>query len=151
MNRKASQILLITFISVLFLNASAEIGKQKIYQPGKVIYDTTNSDHKSLSHLLDRAVLLQKIYDNDSFNASIIFVIHEDAVPLFTKSKKQFKRLMQRANSATVAEIIQFRLCLASAKMQGFNKNDFYDFVQLVPMADAEIVELQNQGYAYLR
>jgi hypothetical protein len=35
--------------------------------------------------------------------------------------------------------------------MQGYKSTDFPSFVKVVPMADAEIVMLQQQGYAYLR
>jgi len=49
-----------------------------------------------------------------------------------------------------MGEVIQFRLCQASAKMQGYSRRDFEDFIKLVPMADAEIVRLQHGGYAYL-
>jgi intracellular sulfur oxidation DsrE/DsrF family protein len=34
--------------------------------------------------------------------------------------------------------------------MQGYGRGDFEGFIELVPMADAEIVRLQSDGYAYL-
>jgi len=40
----------------------------------------------------------------------------------------------------------------AAAKMRGFAPEDFHDFAEVVPMADAEIVRLQQEeGYAYMR
>ena len=58
---------------------------------------------------------------------------------------------MRRARSLSMGEIIQFRICKASANMQGYKKEDIQDFASMVPMADAEIIQLQNEGFAYLR
>ena len=58
---------------------------------------------------------------------------------------------MQRARGLSLGEMIEFRICEASAKQQGIGANDLHNFVILVPMADAELVQLQTQGYAYLK
>ena len=141
--------LIITVTLLTWMNACLSA---QTYAPAKVVYDVSNTDPKELSHILDRASTLQNVYDNNSFEASIVIVIHEGAIPLFAKSSANFaNEIMVRANSLTMGEIIQFRLCEMSAKMQGFKANDFLPFVQVVPMADAELVKLQHQGYAYLR
>lgn len=122
------------------------------YQPDKVVYDVSTGHAKDLDHILDRVNMLQGVYDNDPFDSSIIIVLHEGAIPLFAKSSKLYRsELAERARSLTLGEIIQFRLCTASAKMQGFSQKDFHDFITMVPMADAEIIQLQRQGFAYLR
>jgi intracellular sulfur oxidation DsrE/DsrF family protein len=54
--------------------------------------------------------------------------------------------LMQRVKSLSQGEIIQLRLCKASANTQAFNKDDLDQIVQIMQMADAEIIELQNNG-----
>ncbi|MES1998937.1 MAG: hypothetical protein V4446_06465 [Pseudomonadota bacterium] len=42
--------------------------------------------------------------------------------------------------------------CLAAtAKGHGFEPADIHGFVTMVPMADAEIIRLQQAGYAYMR
>jgi intracellular sulfur oxidation DsrE/DsrF family protein len=55
------------------------------------------------------------------------------------------------AASLIASEVIQFRMCGASAKIQGYTAKDIHGFVTLVPMADAEIVRLQADGYAYMQ
>lgn len=137
-----SALLLLSFI---FAVAPA----RSEYQPSRVVYDVSTPDAEELNRLLDRAALLQVMYDNDPFEASIVLVVHEGAVPLFARGEHE--RLMQRAASLAVAEIIRFRLCRASARIQGYDSSDFHEFVTVVPMADAEIVQLQQEGYAYLR
>ncbi len=120
------------------------------YAPAKVVYDISSALPSNLANIFDRVGLLQNIYNNNPFEASIILVIHEGAIPLFAKAESGNKDLMKRANSFVMGEIIQFRICRASAKQQGFDDQDFHEFIQMVPMADAEIIQLQNSGYAYL-
>lgn len=128
-----------------------QINAQESYPPAKVIYDVSMADAVKLNHIFDRASMLQNVYNNNSFDASIVLVIHEGAIPLFAKTSKKNAQLMQRANSLAMGEVIQFRLCRASAKLQGYKADDFFEFIRIVAMADAEIVKLQNNGYAYLK
>jgi intracellular sulfur oxidation DsrE/DsrF family protein len=67
--------------------------------------------------------------------ASIV-VIHNDAIPLFAKGgRKSQPALASRAQDLAMGGMIQFRLCAASAKMQGYGRGDFEGFIELVPMA----------------
>jgi len=120
------------------------------YAPAKVVYDLTGESPEVITQVLDRVSLLQNLYHNNSFDASIVVIIHEAAIPFFTTGERH-KALRQRAKDLAMGEVIQFRLCLASAKMQGFTPKDFDRWVQLVPMADAEIIKLQHAGYAYIK
>lgn len=144
------RMILIAWLQFAYIAGAGAAGPA--YAPGKVVYDLSDAAPEMLGHMLDRASLLQNIYGNDPFEASIIFVIHEGAIPLFAaKAPNTGSDLMRRAASLALGEIIEFRLCRASARMQGFSGDDFPDFVTMVPMADAEIVQLQQEGYAYLR
>ena len=137
------------FIISTFLWATED---QKSYKPAKVVYDLASPEPKVLENVLDRISMLQNLYDNNSFEASIVIVVHEGAIPLFTNDdKNKYSQLMLRARSLTMGEIIQFRICAASARMQGYDASDLQDFTTMVPMADAEIVMLQQQGYSYMR
>lgn len=139
------------FLYIVF-SAIANADEQRSYAPAKVVYDLSSPEPEALSHILDRASMLQNIYQNDPFEASIVFVIHEGAIPLFGKNEKsRHPELMLRASSLSLGEVIEFRVCKASANMQGYRRSDLQDFVSMVPMADAEIVRLQHEGYAYLR
>ena len=135
---------LISFVNPLLLFASPDA-----YNPAKVVYDLSSADPAKLGNILDRVSLLQKIYNNDSFEASIIVVVHEGAIPLFKINAQE--ELMRRARSLSVGEIIKFKVCKASARMQKIAEKQLRNFVSMVPMADAEIIKLQQAGYAYLR
>ncbi len=126
--------------------------QDKEYQPEKVLYDMTTGDKKLLVRLLDRIVYLNKLYGSDTFNASIVVVIHGEAIPFFAlNTYKENSELMQRAQSMTVGTAIEFRMCRASAKLLNYEAADIHGFVTMVPMADAEIIKLQHDGYAYMR
>lgn len=127
--------------------------EQNPYQPSKVVYDVSNKDPIALENILDRVSFLQNIYDNNPFEASIVIVVHEGAIPLFTKNNNQklLSQLMGRARSLSMGDVIQFRICEASARMQKITQSDLHDFTTMVPMADAEIIQLQQRGFAYMR
>ena len=140
------------FLALLMaLAAPVTASGAEAYAPAKVVYDVSSPDPKQLKNILDRVSLLQNLYGSDSFSASIVIVLHEGVIPLFANGQSHYqKELVRRAQDLAMGEIIQFRLCQASARMQGFERKDFEHFIQLIPMADAEIVKLQHQGYAYL-
>lgn len=151
------------FLSILFTHFAVAAendspwGRGKVheieYAPQKVVYDVSASSRTEFEHALDRASYLSKIYQSDPFNASIVIVMHGGEIPFFAiRNYDKYKDLMIRAQSLTYGEVIKFRMCKIAAKGQGFDPQDIHGFVELVPMADAELVRLQQQeGYAYMR
>jgi uncharacterized protein len=123
------------------------------YTPQKVVYDVAVSGHAALEGVLDRVSYLNNLYGADPFRASIVLVLHGDEIPLFAIANlHESEELMRRAQSLTVAGPIEFRMCTQAAKAHGFAPKDIHGFVQMVPMADAELVQLQQEeGYAYMR
>lgn len=121
------------------------------YEPQRVLYDLTTKDKNKLSRVLDRIVYLYKLYQSDPLDSSIVVVIHGDAIPYFAIDEfMENEKTIRRAQSLTVGTSIEFRMCRADAKLQSYEANDIHGFVKMVPMADAEIVRLQHDGYAYL-
>lgn len=122
------------------------------YKPQKVLYDLTSGNIDTLTGVLDRISYLNKLYNNDPFDTSIVVIVHGKAIPLFAKEKfKHFKDVITRAQNLTFGTNIEYRMCQASAKLHGYEPSDIHGFVKMVLMADAEIVKLQNEeGYAYM-
>jgi hypothetical protein len=102
---------------------------------------------------LDRVSYLNNIYGADPFDASLIMVLHGDEIPFFAVSNlEKYRDLMRRAQSLTLAGPVEFRMCRVAARGHGLEPEDIHGFVKIVPMADAEIVRLQQEeGYVYMR
>jgi uncharacterized protein len=123
------------------------------YQPQKVVYDVSASSERGFSSVLSRASYLNSVYHADPFGTSIVLVLHGDEIPFFAvKNYAKYRDLVQRAQSLTVGGTVKFRVCRAAAEGHGLQPADLHGFVEVVPMADAEIIRLQQEeGYAYMR
>lgn len=123
------------------------------YKPHKVVYDVSASSMAAFTNILDRVSYLNTLYEADPFDSSIIIVLHGKEIPYFAiKNYDKYKALMTRAQSLENSGNIQFRMCKLSAKSQGFKPEDIHGFVEMVPMADAEIIRLQQeQEHAYMQ
>ncbi|MDP1682807.1 MAG: DsrE family protein, partial [Burkholderiales bacterium] len=107
---------------------------------------------QTLERVLDRVSFLSQINGADPFENKFVIVLHGNEIPFFAiKNHAKYKALMQRAQSLSLDGIIEFRMCRVAARGHGFEPNDIHGFVTVVPMADAEIIELQRQGFAYMR
>jgi intracellular sulfur oxidation DsrE/DsrF family protein len=123
------------------------------YAPHKVLYDVAVPDMATFVNVLDRVSYLNNVYQADPFAASIVLVLHGDEIPFFAiPNHDRHRELMQRAESLTLSGPIEFRMCRIAAEAHGFEPGDIHGFVKVVPMADAEIVRLQQEeDYAYMR
>lgn len=140
----------------LLADSNAPWGSAKVmdiqYSKQKVVYDTAVSSVAALTSVLDRASYLSVINGADPFDNKIVIVLHGNEIPFFAiKNHAKYKALMDRAQSLTVGGIIEFRMCQIAAKGHGFEPKDIHGFVSMVPMGDAEIVRLQQEGYGYMR
>jgi len=123
------------------------------YSPQKVVYDVAVSDIEALTQIIDRASYLNNVYHADPFDASIVLVLHGNEIPSFAiDNLAKHKDLMERARSLTIAGPVEFRMCRIAAQGHGLEPQDIHGFVKIVPMADAEIIRLQQEeGYVYMR
>lgn len=123
------------------------------YNPPKVVYDVAVKTLGKVNSVLDRASYLSKITGADPFATSIVLVLHGDEINFFArKNEKKYDELMVRARSLVTAEVLKIRMCEIAAAGHGYKPEDIQDFVEMVPMGDAEIVRLQTEeGHAYMR
>lgn len=123
------------------------------YNGQKVVFDATSGSTAGLTSVLDRASLLSRLNGADPLENKIVIVLHGDAIPFFAiKNLAKHKELMHRAQSLSVGEVVEFRMCKAAAGLRGLKPKDIHGFVKMVPMADAEIVRLQQEeGFAYMQ
>jgi intracellular sulfur oxidation DsrE/DsrF family protein len=125
---------------------------EKTYSKQKVVYDVAVKTVEQLENVLDRASYLSILNDADPFDSKIVLVLHGDEINFFAlRNYDKYRALMSRAQSLTVGGVIDIRMCRAAARRRGFDPADIHGFITVVPMADAEIIELQGQGYAYMQ
>lgn len=125
---------------------------EKTYSKQKVVYDVSVKTVEQLGNVLDRASYLSILNEADPFDSKIVIVLHGDEIGFFAiRNYGKHRALMARAQSLTVGGIIDIRMCRAAAKRRGFEPQDIHGFVTMVPMADAEIADLQSQGFAYMQ
>jgi len=144
-------------LPALSLAADTPWGHAKLdevaYKPHKVVYDVAASSVKAFTGVLNRVSFLNTVYQADPFESSIVMVLHGGEIPFFAiKNYDKYKALMDRAQSLTNSGNIRFRMCKVAAEFHGFKPEDIHGFVEMVPMADAEIVRLQREeNHAYMR
>ena len=137
-------------------DASAPWGQaksvEKTYSKQKVVYDVSVKTVAQIENVLDRASYLSTLNDADPFDSKIVIVFHGDEIGFFAvRNYAKYRELMVRAQSLTVGGIIDMRICRVAARRRGFEPADIHGFVTVVPMADAEIIDLQKQGFAYMQ
>ncbi|MFO8154236.1 DsrE family protein [Thioalkalivibrio sp.] len=153
-----ASVILLLFLSVPAQGAdSAPWGQAVVdpidYAPQKVVYDVAQGDLERFERILDRVSFLNNLYEADPFEASIVLVLHGDEIRFFgIENHDEFGELMRRAQSLTVSGPIEFRMCRVAAHERGFDPEDIHGFVRMVPMADAEIIRLQQEeGYVFMQ
>jgi intracellular sulfur oxidation DsrE/DsrF family protein len=125
---------------------------ERTYSKQKVVYDVSVKTVAQLENVLDRASFLSALNEADPFDSKIVIVLHGDEIGFFAiRNYAKFRELMLRAQSLTVGGIIDIRMCKVAARRRGFEPSDIHGFVAMVPMADAEIIDLQKQGFAYMQ
>lgn len=125
---------------------------EQTYVNQKAVYDVMVNSESAMRSVISRAQLLLALNGSDPFENKVVIVLHGNEIPYFAiKNLTAHEELMQRAQSATQSGLVEFRMCKLAAESFGFHPEDIHGFVNLVPMADAEIVRLQQEGYAYMR
>ncbi len=125
---------------------------EKTYSKQKVVYDVSVNTVEQLGNVLDRASYLSILNEADPFDSKIVIVLHGDEIGFFAiRNYEKYRDLMARAQSLTVGGIVDIRMCRAAAKRRGFDAQAIHGFITMVPMADAEIADLQKQGFAYMQ
>lgn len=132
-----SLLLVISIFS--FLNAEDVVHK--------VVIQVSTDDLKTQKIALNNAVNLQKLYGLD--NIEIEIVAYGPGLDLLTSKSKQNKRVESLA-----LQDITFSACgntIAKKEKKSGSKVVLLDGVDTVQAGVARIIELQEQGYSYIR
>ena len=141
-----SRSLLLALITLLMVfgaaqSAFAEDAKHKI------VIQVSTDDARTQKIALNNAVNVQKLYGIDNFDIEV--VAYGPGLGLLTPKSKEAKRVKSLA-----VQNIKFSACentMAKIEKKTGKKPKLTEGVGTVPAGVARIMELQEQGYAYLR
>ncbi len=123
------------------------------YQEPQVVFDFYFDDPQHIASALYwvRSTinpLLDAPYNMAPEMMDIIVVIHgTEIVTLAKKNYEQYRESVERMRYYHSLGV-QFRACSLAVHDYHYQADDLYDFVDLVPSAPTDIVQLQMQGYA---
>ncbi len=134
-------------INVLFLLTILNVGVYAQNSIHKVVIQVSTDDPRTQKLALNNAVNLQKFYGID--NVKIEIVAYGPGLGILTKENKQSMRV-----SSLAMQDITFSACMNT--MHTIQKKTgklpiLTEGVQKVPSGVVRIVELEEQGYAYIR
>lgn len=128
-------------LTILMFSGQANAEKQKL------VIQVSTDDPRTQTIALNNAVNVQKALGMD--NVDVEIVAYGPGLGLLTKKSKQAQRV-----SSLAMQDISFSACgntMAKVEKKSGKKPVLIDGVKVVPAGVLRIMELQQQGYAYLR
>jgi intracellular sulfur oxidation DsrE/DsrF family protein len=113
----------------------------------KIVFQISSSDPVTQNLVLNNAVNIRKHYGPD--NVDVVVVAYGPGLTLLTKANKQAARVKSLAVSG-----ITFDACnntMKAMEKKTGKKPVLTEGVKVVPAGIADIVELQEKGYKYIR
>ncbi|MBF0188310.1 MAG: DsrE family protein [Magnetococcales bacterium] len=86
----------------------------------------------------------------DPKNSHIVVVLNGNELHAFSRLNQEvFSEIYPQLKSLS-EQGVDVRVCRNAGRARGYEPDQFYDLVTVVPAAVSELARLQNQGYAYL-
>lgn len=117
--------------------------------PHKVVYQLNHHEPEYQEAILNSIGAMLKKYVDD---VSIVVVAWGPGIHLLAKKPRRPvpKTLQQRVRGMSESYGIEFIACGNTMHSLGWEKEDMLDFARVEEVGAAAIMELQEQGYAYI-
>jgi intracellular sulfur oxidation DsrE/DsrF family protein len=129
--------------------------EQTPYGEQKVVFDFYFDEPGKIKSALYWIRTTMKTLTDTPYNYPMEFldfkvIVHgTEIVTLVKKNQDKYKDVVSRMQY--YAQLgVDFRICSLAAEDYGYRREDFYDFVTMVPAAMPEIAHWQLQGYALI-
>ncbi|VAW95306.1 hypothetical protein MNBD_GAMMA22-31 [hydrothermal vent metagenome] len=128
---------------------------QTPYKEPKVVYDFYFDEPAKIRSALYwvRSLmnpLMDSPYDYAPEFMDIVVVIHgTEIVSVVKHNYKKYKDVVERIKYYHQLGV-KFKVCNLAAHDYGYKRSDFFEFIELVPSAMAELVHWQSQGYSLI-
>lgn len=140
-------LVIISLLLPLFLNAEAP--KQQ-----NVVFDCSSDD---LSYVSSRLWLIQesaKEYKEKKTPYHMVLTIHSGCTKIVSKESAEGDKLMQniqkKLQNLSSEHQVSVEACQIATDRYGIEKDDLLKDVKLVRNSITRVIELQNEGYAFI-
>ncbi len=111
-----------------------------------VVYHFNKNDNSYQEHILFSIAALMQHYDN---NIQIVVSCMGPGIHLLAKKRPRSDMTPLRLKSLSEKGVI-FHACGNTMDSLGWTNKDILDFVQIVPVGVADLIDLQEKKYAYI-
>ena len=149
------RIVIVFIIFIEFLKADENLLK--------LVLDLTTSDVSKFERTILKGISINKAnYESQFKELEVVVVIHGGAYKFFVKDLlsspfKDDKKLLKftkefaiRIKSLHDTYDVKFLICKSGMDSRGINKENIFDFVELIPNAMMGLIDTQNNGFAYV-
>ena len=153
------RIIALAFMTFITLAAAAAEDTsrevQTPYTEPKVVYDFYFDDPQKINNALFWIRSLMNPLMDEPYNMAPEFmdikvVIHgTEIVTVARKNYEKYKDAVERMRYYASLGV-EFKVCGLAAHDYGYNPNDFYEFIEVVPSAINELAHWQLEGYALI-
>lgn len=154
---KVLMSLLLVLVITLPLQADEKISKfeQTPYTEQKVVFDFYFDDPAKINSALfwirsQMNPLMETPYDMAPEFLDIKVIIHgTEIVTVARKNYEKYRDAVERMRYYAALGV-EFRVCGLAAQDYGYEFDDFYDFVRVVPSAITDLAHWQLEGHALI-
>lgn len=122
------------------------------YKAQKALYDFNFAkplDAKvAFGYLKNHLAAIQKF--GDPKNSHLVIVAHGNELHSFSRRNRAVYPEMYAALKELTDAGVTIHVCANAARSRGYNPDEFYDLITVVPAAVIDIAKWQNQGYSYM-
>lgn len=122
------------------------------YEAQKALYDwnyaTPQDGLRALGYVRNHIKAMQEYGDME--NSKFVIVAHGNDLHAFSRlNSEAFPEAYEKLKELTDLGV-EIHVCRNAARGRGYEPEDFYDLVTVVPAAVIDIAKYQNAGYSYM-
>ncbi|MCQ0969825.1 DsrE family protein [Paracoccus sp. TK19116] len=122
------------------------------YGPQKVLYDwnyaTPEDGLRALGFIRNHIAAMEEFGDLEG--SDIVVVAHGNDLHAFARQNAAAFPDAYTALQELADKGVKFHVCRNAAKGRGYEPDDFYDLITVVPAAVIDIAKYGNEGYSYM-
>lgn len=124
----------------------------KQYGPQKVLYDwnyaTPEEGLRALGFIRNHIKTMKEFGDFE--NSHIVMVAHGNDLHAFSRLNSEAYPDAYKLFKELTDEGVEIHVCRNAARSRGYQPEDFYDIMTVVPAAVIDIAGYQQEGYSYM-